>query len=113
VIVFVILHECAGRPEYEDCNRKVRRQIMESCSNPKGKRSVSYDEKPNVSLGARMTSTQSSSLLGKLLGVPGDWLEEGIHEDNRYSKRSSQTIRQLMLECCLDNCSPDRFLGWC
>ncbi|PSN45462.1 hypothetical protein C0J52_08671 [Blattella germanica] len=111
----ILLHQCAGRPEYEDCNRKIRRQILESCSSEKGKRSAEYDTPSLPMHDEPLQNAPSSALLGRILGVPSQWTADdvAVNNANRQVKRSPETIRQLMIDCCLANCSPDRFLGMC
>lgn len=53
--------------------------------------------------------------VGKVLGVPPHWMEGAVSLDDskQPQRRNLQAVHNLIVECCVDGCTPYQIVGLC
>ncbi|XP_023702867.1 uncharacterized protein LOC111862038 isoform X2 [Cryptotermes secundus] len=111
-----LLQESVANSHYENCSKKMRQLILDSCAEPKDKRNAILAENKDLFTRHRPAQQSASpSLLGKVLGVPSCWTEDlAIFDDsNIQHRRNLPAVHNLIVECCVDGCTPSQILGLC
>ncbi|KDR22483.1 hypothetical protein L798_02282 [Zootermopsis nevadensis] len=113
----VVLQEGVRSSDYENCSKKMRQLILDSCAEPKGKRNAFLaDFNWNIHPPRKAAQhTVSPALLGKVLGVPPHWMEGVVSLDDskQPQRRNLQAVHNLIVECCVDGCTPYQIVGLC